>query len=55
MACAAIITEMLKQMPKEKALALMGNAADAVGQERNQTDATINAVKLMRGDWLKMI
>jgi hypothetical protein len=52
-ACAAILTEMLKQLPRTKALALVGNAADALEKDRNQTDATI--VKLLRGEWLKMI
>lgn len=54
-ACAAILTEMLKQMPKEKALALMGNAADALEKGRDKTDATMNGAKFIRGVWLKMI
>ena len=36
-ASAAVLTEMLKQMPHEKALALMGNAATALKQGRNTT------------------
>jgi hypothetical protein len=46
-ACAAKLTE----IPQTKALALMGNAADALEKE----DATINAAKLLRREWLKMI
>ena len=54
-ASAAMLTEVLKQMPREKALALMGNAATALEQGHNTTQSTIWAVKFIRGDWLKMI
>jgi hypothetical protein len=42
-------------MPRAKALALMGNAADALEQGRNKTDATIQGAKFIRGEWLKAI
>ena len=54
-ASAAVLTEMLKQMPHEKALAPMGNAATALEQGRNTTQSTIWAVRFIRGDWLKAI
>ena len=56
LACAAILTVMLKRMSRTKALVLMGNAADAIEKELNGGSATApEAVKLIRGEWLKAI
>ena len=55
LACAALITEMLRASPHEKALELMENAANALTTGRNKTVSTEQAAKLIRDHWKKMI
>jgi len=55
LASAALITEILRALPHEKALEVMENAANALTTGRNKTVSSQRAANLIRGHWKKMI
>jgi hypothetical protein len=56
LANSVILIEVLKQMPRTKALALIDHAAEVLETDADRSSATAQeAAKILRREWIKVI